>query len=76
LSGVAVEMLAVVVWGVPSQILSARWEAESRLPSVWLASIACTCGGRRLKKIVRNVWCKALEVPEELRWLLVPQFHV
>ena len=35
LLGVAVEMLAVVAWLVTSQILSARWEVESRLPSVW-----------------------------------------
>jgi hypothetical protein len=35
LSGIAGETLAVVGWGVTSQILSARMESDSRLPSVW-----------------------------------------
>ena len=48
------EMLAVIGWGVTSQIVSARCEATSRLPSVWPVSIACTCGGRRLAQMVRR----------------------
>jgi hypothetical protein len=66
LSGVNGEILAVVGSGATSQvpavvgcsatsrILSVRWEAESRLPSVWAASIACTCGGSRVAQIVRR----------------------
>jgi hypothetical protein len=52
LSGVLGDVLTVVDWMVTSQILSARWEVESRLPTVWQASIACTCGGRRLVQIL------------------------
>src|SRR5215468_10078732 len=48
------ETLAVVGCGATSKILSARCEAESRLPSVWPASMAWTCGGRRLAHIVRK----------------------
>ena len=40
LSGNAGETLAVVGWGVTSQIVSARCESEFRLPSVWPASMA------------------------------------
>jgi hypothetical protein len=58
-------MLAVVGWGVTSQILSASLEAESRLPSVWPASV---------KKIICDIWCQALEVPEELQWFPVAHF--
>ena len=47
LSGVGVAILAVVGSGVMSQVLSARREVESRLPSVWPAKFACTWGGRR-----------------------------
>jgi len=39
LSGVEGEMLFVVGRGMISQILSAKWEAESRLPSVWQVSL-------------------------------------
>jgi hypothetical protein len=53
-SGVERETLAVVGSGVTSQIRSARWEAESRLPSVWPASMACTCGGSRLVQMVHR----------------------
>ena len=54
LLGAAGEMLTVVGWVVTSQILSMRWEAKSRLPSVWLARIACTCGVRRLAQMMRR----------------------
>ena len=54
LSGVEGEMIAIVGVGVTSQILSARWEAESRLPSLCKASIAYTCGGSRLEQMVRR----------------------
>ena len=54
LSGVEGEMLAVVGRGVSSQILSARWDVESRLPSVWSTRMACTCGGSRLAQMVRR----------------------
>ena len=47
-------MLAVVGIGVISRILSARWEAESRLPSVCPACKACTCRGNRLTQMVRR----------------------
>jgi len=57
LSGVEGEMLAVVGRDVTSQILSAMWEAESRLPSVWPARMACTCGGSRLTQMVRRKSC-------------------
>ena len=49
-SGVEGELLAEATL----QILSARWEAESRLPSVWLSRMACTCCGSRLAQIVRR----------------------
>ena len=52
LSGATGEMLAVVGWVVTSQILSARWEADSRVPPIWPARIACTCGGRWLAQMV------------------------
>jgi len=52
MSGIAGEILAIVYWLVTPQILSARWEVESRLPSVWSASIACTCGVDG-----RSRWC-------------------
>jgi len=51
LSGVEGEMLAVVGRGVTSQILSAWWEVESRLPSVWPTRRAWTCGGSRLAQM-------------------------
>jgi hypothetical protein len=35
-------------------ILSERCEVESRMPSVWPASMAWTRGGRRLAKVVRR----------------------
>jgi len=54
LLGAAGEMLAVVGWVVTSQILSTRWETDSRQPPVWPARIACTCGGRRLAQMVRR----------------------
>ena len=54
LSGVEGVILAAAGSGATSQTLSARWEAESRLPSVWPASMACTCGGSRLAKMVRR----------------------
>ena len=54
LSGTAGEMLTIVAWLVTSQILSARWEVESRLPSVWPASITYTGGGRQLVQMVRR----------------------
>jgi len=54
LSVVEVEMLAVVSRGVTSQILSAWWVAESRLPSVWQVIMACTCSGIRLAHMVRR----------------------
>ena len=54
LSGVEGEMLAVVGSGVTSQILSARWEAVSRLPSVCPACMAYMCGGSRLDQMVQK----------------------
>jgi len=54
LSGVERETLAVVGSGVTSQIRSARCEAESRLPSVWPASMACSCGESRLAQMLRR----------------------
>jgi hypothetical protein len=53
-SDVERETLAVVGSGVTSQIQSARCEAESRLPSVCPASMACTCGGSWLAQMVRR----------------------
>ena len=54
LSGVVGEMLAVVGRGVTSQILSARREVESRLPSFWPVRMASTWGGSRLAQMVRR----------------------
>ena len=45
-------MLAVVGKGVTSQMRLANCNAESRLPSVWPARMACTWGGRRLAQMV------------------------
>ena len=53
-SGVERETLAVVGSGVTSQIRSAWWEAESRLPSVWPASMTCKCSGRQLAQMARR----------------------
>jgi aconitase B len=50
--GVEAVTATVVGSGVNSQILSAWWEAETRLPSVCPTRIACTCGGGRLAQIV------------------------
>ena len=67
LSVVEGEMLAVVGIRVTSQILFARWEAESILPSVCLASMSYTCDGSRLAQMVRKnlpgVWCWVLDMP-------------
>jgi hypothetical protein len=54
LSGFEGAMVALVGSGVTSQILSARWEAEPRFPTVCPASMACTCGGSRLAQLVRR----------------------
>jgi hypothetical protein len=59
LSGVDGETLAVVGSGATSQILSAKCEAESRLPTVWPASMAWTCCGRRLARS-SDVWRESL----------------
>jgi len=60
LSGVEGEMLAVVGRGVTSQIMSARWKAEWRLPSVWPARMAHVrwepAGPDGAKKIIWDVW--------------------
>jgi hypothetical protein len=53
-SSVEGKLLAVVGLGVSSQIFSAMWEAESRLPSVWPAIMPGTCGCSALVQTVRR----------------------
>jgi len=53
-SGFERETLTVVGSGMTSQILSARWEADSRPSSVWPASITCMCGGNQMAQMVRR----------------------
>ena len=48
------ETLAEMRCGATSKILSARCEAESRLPSVWPSSMVFACGGRRLAQMVQR----------------------
>ena len=57
LSGVEDAMLALVGRGLTSEILSTSWEAKSRVPSVWPASVVCTCGGSRLLQMMRRKSC-------------------
>ena len=61
LSGVVRGELVVVGSGVTSQILSMRWEAESRhlgLPDEYGLHVRRkTTGPNGTKKIVRDIWC-------------------